>query len=130
MLNPNKVRSIHTEIFLPNTNPHMNRKELLEFTRTFILLLLYNCIPEKHPQRFSCINLQATFILGFLLNFASGLLWQRSGHPILLVAHESKLCSGESKTSKLLTIACLQAVGQFLSDLFYTVKLILRDRPF
>ena len=49
--------------------------------------------------------------LGFLLNFASGLLWQRSGRPILLVAQESKLCSGESKISKLLTIACVQAIG-------------------
>ena len=39
-------------------------------------------------------NLQATFLLGFLLHFASGLLWQRSGHPIVLVAQESKLCSG------------------------------------
>ena len=31
---------------------------------------------------------------------ASGLLWQRSGHPIVLVAQESKLCSGESKHQK------------------------------
>ena len=38
-------------------------------------------------------NLQATFLLAFLLNFANG-----------LVAQESKLCSGESKTSKILTI--------------------------
>ena len=30
----------------------------------------------------------------------SGLLWQRSGHPFVLVDQESKLCSGESKTSK------------------------------
>ena len=28
----------------------------------------------------------------------------------LLVAQESKLCSGESKTSKILTIACIQAI--------------------
>ena len=48
-------------------------------------------------------NLQATFLLGFVLNFASGLLWQRSGHPIIVVAQESDLCSGESKTSKILT---------------------------
>ena len=26
-------------------------------------------------------NLQATFLLEFLLNFAGGLVWQRSGHP-------------------------------------------------
>ena len=52
----------------------------------------------SHPQRFLVFNLQATFLLGFLLNFASGLLWQRSGHPILLVAQELKLSSGESKT--------------------------------
>ena len=64
-------------------------------------------------------NLQATFLLGFHLNFASGLLWQRSGHPIVLVGQESKLSSGESKMSKILTIACVQAVVQFLSDLFY-----------
>ena len=43
-------------------------------------------------------NIQATFLLGFLLNLASGLLWQRSGHPILLVGQELKLCSRESKT--------------------------------
>ena len=55
-------------------------------------------------------NLQATFLLGFLLNFASGLLWQKSGHPIVLVGQESKLGSGESKMSKILTIACVQAV--------------------
>ena len=57
------------------------------------------------------LNLQATFLLGFLLNFASGLLWQRSDPPILLVAQESQLCSGESKMSKVLIIACVQAVG-------------------
>ena len=41
--------------------------------------------PASTPQRFSCDQ-------------ASGLLWQRSGHPIILVAQESKLCFGESKT--------------------------------
>ena len=58
-------------------------------------------------------NQQATFLLGFLLNFASGLQWQISGYPILLVAQKSKLCSGESKTNqvKILTIACVQDVG-------------------
>ena len=55
-------------------------------------------------------NLQATFLLGFLLNFASGLLWQRSGHPIVWIGQESKLGSGESKMSKFLTVACVQAV--------------------
>ena len=55
-------------------------------------------------------NLQATFLLGFLLNFASGLLWQISGHPIVLVGQESKVGSGESKMSKILTVACVQAV--------------------
>ena len=49
---------------------------------------------------FCVFNLQATFLLGFLLNFASGLLWQRSGHPIVLVGQELKLGSGESKMSK------------------------------
>ena len=52
------------------------------------------------PQRFSCVQPTSHSSLGFLLNFASALLWQRSGHPILLVAQESKLCSWESKTSK------------------------------
>ena len=63
-------------------------------------------------------NLQATF----LLNFASGLLWQRSGHPIILVAQESKLCSGESKTSKFFTnfdyCLCSSCRAQFLSVYF------------
>ena len=48
-------------------------------------------------QKFLAFNLQATFLLGFLLNFASGLLWQRSGHPLVMVAQKLKLCSGESK---------------------------------
>ena len=61
------------------------------------------------------LDRQATF----LLNLASGLLWQISGNPILLVALESKLCSGESKTSQVLTIACVQAIGHSFSDLFY-----------
>ena len=68
---------------------------------------------------FLVFNLQATFLLGFLLNLASGLLWQRSGHPILLVAQESKLCSGESKTSKCLTIACVQAVGHSFFQIYF-----------
>ena len=62
-------------------------------------------------------NLQATFLLGFLLNFASGLLWQRSGHPILMVAQESKLCSGESKMS--LTIACVQAIQASFFQIYF-----------
>ena len=63
-----------------------------------------------HPQRFSCVQHTSHISLGFLLNFASGLLWQRSGHPIVLVGQESKLGSGESKMSKILIVACVQAV--------------------
>ena len=75
-----------------------------------------------HLQDFLVFNLQATFCLGFLLNFASGLLWQRSGHPIVLVAQESKLCSVESKTPKILTVACVQAVGySFFKFILYLV---------
>ena len=40
-----------------------------------------------------------------IVGFANGLLWQRSGHLILFLAQESKLCSGESKMSNILTIA-------------------------
>ena len=68
---------------------------------------------------FLVFNLQATFLLGFLLNFASGLLWQRFGHHIVLVDQESKLGSGESKMSKILTIACVQAVVHSFLHLFY-----------
>ena len=64
-------------------------------------------------------NLQATFLLGFLLNLASHLLWQRSGHPILLVAQESQLCSGESNTSKILIIACVQAIGHSFFQIYF-----------
>ena len=66
-------------------------------------------------------NLQATFLLGFLLNFTSGLPWQRSGHPIVLVGQESKLGSGESKMSQILTIACVQAVGHSFRFILYLV---------
>ena len=65
------------------------------------------------------LNLQATFVLGFLLNLASGLLWQRSGHPSVLVAQESKLCSGESKTSKILIIGCIQAIGHSFFRIYF-----------
>ena len=87
-----------------------------------------NCIPEKRGyygsrtviirvrRDFLVFNQQATFLLGFLLNFASGLLWQRSGHPIVLLAQESKLCSGESK---ILTIACVQAVGHSFFQIYF-----------
>ena len=60
---------------------------------------------------FLVLNLQAAFSFGFLLNFACGLVWQGSGHLILLVAQEFKFCSGESKMAKCFTIACVQAVG-------------------
>ena len=85
-------------------------------SRSFVVFThCRNCIPEMRGyygsrtvivrvrvcRDFLVFNLQATFLLGFLLNFASGLLWQRSGHPIILVAQESKLCSGESNWSVL-----------------------------
>ena len=80
-----------------------------------------HCILEKRGYYGSCtvivrvrrdflvFNLQATLLFGFLLTFASGLLWQRSGHPIVLVAQESKLCY----------CLCSSCRSQFLSDLFY-----------
>ena len=68
---------------------------------------------------FPVFNLQATFLLGFHLHFASGLLWQRSGQTILLAAQESKLCSGKSKTSKFFTIACVQAVGHSFFQIYF-----------
>ena len=92
------------------------------------------CIPKKRGYYGSCtviihvhrdflvFNLQATFLLGFLKNFPSGLLWQRSGHPILLVAQESKLCSGESKTSNILTIACVQAVRHSFFQIYFILS--------
>ena len=93
----------------------------------------YQCIPEKWEYYGSCtvivhflvcrdflvFNLQATFLLGFLLNFANGFLWQRSGHPILLVAQESNWCSGKSKTSKILTTAFVQAIGHSFFSIYF-----------
>ena len=61
-------------------------------------------------------NLQATFLLGFQLNFASGLL------PILMVAQASKLCSGQSKTSKIVTIACVQAGGYSFFQIYFIIS--------
>ena len=90
-----------------------------------------NCIPKKQGNYGSCpvivcvrrdfpvFNLQVTFVFGFLLNFASGLLWQRSGHSIVFVAQESKLCSGESKMSKILTFVCVQAVGHSFFQIYF-----------
>ena len=95
-----------------------------------ILLVYYICITEERGyygsymvivrahRDFLVFNLLATFLVECLLNFASALLWQRSGHTILLVAQESKLCSGKSKTSKILIIACVQAVGHSFIFIF------------
>ena len=91
---------------------------------------LHYCIPEKRGyygsrtvivrvrRDFLVFNLQATILLGFLLNFASGLLWQRSGHPIVLVGQESKM-------SKILTVACVQAVVHS----FFQIYCIHRKHP-
>ena len=68
---------------------------------------------------FLMFNLQATFLLGFLLNFASGLLWQRSGYLIVLVGQESKLGSRESQMSKIFTIACVQAVVHSFFQIYF-----------
>ena len=51
-------------------------------------------------RTFLVFNQQATFLLGFLLNSASGLLWQRSGHPIPLVPQESNYALGSQKRQK------------------------------
>ena len=94
-------------------------------------ILFCNCIPEKQGyygsrtvlirvrRDFLVFNLQATFLLRFLLNFASGLLLQRSGHPSILVGQESKLGSGESKMSKILTIACVQSVVHSFFQIYF-----------
>ena len=96
-----------------------------------MIIYIGNCIPEKRGyygsrtvivrvrRDFLLFNLQATFLLGFLLNFAIGLLWQRSGHPIVLVGQESKLGSGESKMSKILTVACVQAVVHNFFQIYF-----------
>ena len=107
----------------------INPQFMLSFIAISVLQILIPPVPYCIPQNWgyygSCtvivharirrdflvFNRQATFLFGFLLIFASGLLWQRSGHRILLVAQESKLCSGESKMSKILTTACGQAIG-------------------
>ena len=62
-------------------------------------------------RHFLVFNLQATFLFGFLLNFRSHFLFQRSGHSILLLAQELKLCSGESKLSEIWTIDWVQTVA-------------------
>ena len=69
------------------------------------------------PQRFTCVQPTSHISFWIPLNFASGLLWQRSGYPILLVARELKLCFWESK---ILTIACVQALG----DSFFQIHFI------
>ena len=83
-------------------------------TTIIVIIISHRLHPHQYmhpcPQRFLVFNVQATFLLGFLLNLASGFLWQGSGHPIVLVAQESKLCSGESKTSNIFIIACVQAI--------------------
>ena len=75
-----------------------------------------NCIPEKRkyygsrtvivPVRrdFLVFSLQATFLLD---------------HPIVLVGQESKLGSGQSKMSKILTIACVQAVVHSFFQVYF-----------
>ena len=70
-------------------------------------------------------NLQATFLLEFPLNFASGLLWQRSGHPIVLVGQESKLGSGESKMSEILTVACVEAVVHSFFQIYFIFSALI-----
>ena len=62
---------------------------------------------------FLVFNLQATFLFGFLLNFASGLLWQRSGHPFVFVGQESKLGSGESKNVKNFDYCLCSSISMF-----------------
>ena len=78
---------------------------------------------SSSAEIFLCSTYKPHFFWGFLLNFASGLLWQRSGHPIIFVAQGLKLSPGESKTSKSLTnfdyCLCSSCRAQFLSDLFY-----------
>ena len=71
------------------------------------------------PQRFSCVQPTSHISFGISFNFASGLLRQRSGHPIVLVGQESKLGSGESKMSKTLTIACVQAVVHSFFQIYF-----------
>ena len=65
-------------------------------------------------QIFLCI-----FLLGYLLNFVSGLQWQKPGHAIFLVAEELKLFSGMKNVKKYAYCLCSSYRAQFLSDLFY-----------
>ena len=118
----------------PCLSPSIVISKLLQcFCRSSV----YNyCIPENQGYYGSCtvivgisicvrrdfrvFNLySATFLFGFLLNLTNGLLWQRSGHPILLVAQELKLCCGESKISIMLTIARVQAIGHSFFHIYF-----------
>ena len=58
----------------------------------------FNCMPNDRGYYGSClvtVPVQRDFLCStYKPHF---LLWQRSGHPILLVAQELKLCFGESK---------------------------------
>ena len=82
---------------------------LLYSRNSGILWIMHGHCPR--PRRFSCVQPTGHISFWISLNFAGGLLCQRSGHPVILVAQELKLCSGESKMSKVLTIACVQAIG-------------------
>ena len=93
------------------------KKPSFTIQSTNLTLIHYGSCTVIIRRDFLVFNLRATFLFGFLLHFTSGLLWQKSGHPILLEAQESKLCSGESKMSNIFTIAGARA--EFHLDLFY-----------
>ena len=70
-----------------------------------------------------CTIMPKKFHALWSLNFASGLLWQRSGHPIFFGSLGVKIMLWGSKTSKILTNIdyCLCSIcrAQLLSYLFY-----------
>ena len=81
----------------------------------------HHLCPYTLLQRFLVFNLQATFHLEFLLNLSSGLLWQRSGHPIFSPGVKIMLW-GVKNVINFNCCLCSSYRAKFLSDLFVSTR--------
>ena len=75
---------------------------------------------RPHPQRFSCVQPTSHFSFGISFKLLKWLamaeIWPPYGFG----------CSGESKTSNILTVACVQAVGHSFFQ-FPTVSYLVHE---
>ena len=88
-----------------------------------ILCIMHGHHPRMHPclrpQRFSCVQPTSHISFWISLKRCKWLAMAEIWPPYCFGSPGVKICCGESKMSKILTIVCVQAVGHSFFQIYF-----------